>query len=590
MKSSKAAKPQRTVIAAVSAAPAPQTRLWHYVLGLFIAFCAIYQVYSPALNGPFLLDDTSQPYMLPNFYVLPLTDWIRGVRPLLMLSYWLNFKASGNEVTFGYHVVNVALHFFNGAMIYLAIRKVLGWVGAARSDGALSVSAGTGGHQEILAIFAAGLFLFHPMQTESVSYVASRSETLSLFFVLAAYVIFLYRKSASVGIGMALTILILFGAAILTKEHAAALPALLVLTDYYWNPGFSFEGIRRNWKLYVPIVFGAIAGVAFVLQVLSHSRSAGFGMKDLTWYQYFFTECRVIWDYPRMFLLPFGQNLDYDVPFSRSLFEHGAIFGLIGLIAVSVVAWIYRRRYPLASYGWFTFLILLAPTSSFVPIRDPMVERRLYLPFLGLLCITVEFLRRWKTGKATMITVLGLVLLAEAGLSYQRNQLWSSAVEIWKDTAAKSPKKVRPRFQLAMVYYQSQHCGEAVEEFAKAAQLETPKFDLLLDWALAYDCAGKPEDTVAKLKQAASITGNSHVYSQIGMEYGKQGKYPEAMDALATAERLNPNFEMTYVYRGNIYEVQGDKVRAAQEYRRALAVDDLQYNQSARDGLARIGQ
>ena len=58
-------------------------------------------------------------------------------------------------------------------------------------------------------------------------------------------------------------------------------------------------------------------------------------MKDLTWYQYFFTECRVIWDYLRLFLLPFGQNLDYDFPISRSVLEHGAIFGLIGLIAVS---------------------------------------------------------------------------------------------------------------------------------------------------------------------------------------------------------------------------------------------------------------
>src|SRR6202011_21705 len=203
---------------------------------------------------------------------------------------------------------------------------------------------------------------------------------------------------------------------------------------------------------------------------------------------------------------------------------------------------------------------------SFVPIRDPLVERRLYLPFIGLLLITVVFLRRWKTGKATIIAILGLVVLAEAALSYQRNQLWSSAVDIWKDSATKLPNKVRPRFQLAYAYFQLQHCDEAVAEYAKAAQLEPPKFDLLLDWALAYDCAGRPEDALAKLKQAASITRNAHVYSQIGMEYGKQGKYSEAMEALATAEHLDPNFAMTYVYRGNIYEVQHSVADAAQEY------------------------
>ena len=84
-------------------------------------------------------------------------------------------------------------------------------------------------------------------------------------------------------------ILILFGAAILTKEHTAVLPALLLLTDYYWNPGFSFEGIRRNWKLYVPILIGGAIAAVFIFRVLGQSPSAGFGMKDLTWYEYFFT-------------------------------------------------------------------------------------------------------------------------------------------------------------------------------------------------------------------------------------------------------------------------------------------------------------
>jgi Tfp pilus assembly protein PilF len=579
MKSSKtASKPKRPTVSVVQAAPAREAKLWHYALGFFIAFCAVYQVYSPSMNGPFLLDDSYLPYALPNFDTLPIGDWIRGFRPLLMFSYWLNFKQSGNEVTFGYHLTNVVLHFFNGALIYLAIRKVLSWMDTDRS------------HWEILAIFSAAMFLFHPMQTESVSYVASRSETLSVFFVLAAFVVFLYRKSAGAGAGIAVAVLILFGAAVLSKEHSAVLPALLLLTDYYWNPGFSFEGIRRNWKLYVPIVIGGALAVAFVFRILSRSPSAGFGMKDFTWYQYFFTQCRVIWDYVRMFLFPFGQNLDYNVPISHSMLDHGAILGLIGLLAISVLAWIYRRRFPLASYGWFTFLILLAPTSSFVPIRDPIAERRLYLPFIGLLFMTVEFLRRWKTGRATLIAVLGLVVLAEAGLSYQRNQLWNSAVDLWKDTADKSPAKVRPRFQLAFAYYHAQRCGDAVNEFAKAAKLQPPNFELLVDWALAYDCAGNTDEAISKLRQAAFISPNAHVYSQLGKELAQQQKYPEALEALATAERLNPNFEMTYVYRGGIYELQGDKARAAEQYRHALAINDLQFNQSARDGLTRLGQ
>lgn len=580
MKSGKTVKPKRSVTAEAVAAPAPKSYVWYYVAGVLAAFYAVYLVYTPAMNGPFLLDDSYLPYRLPNFYVLPLKDWIKGLRPLLMFSFWLNFQQSGDQSTTGYHFTNVVLHFCNGALIYFAVRKALSWVQTAASS------------REILAAFAAGLFLFHPIQTESVTYIASRSETLSVFFLLAAYVVFLYRKSVSVGIGTAACILLLFGAAVLSKEHVVVLPALLLLTDFYWNPGFKFEGIRRNWKLYVPIAIGALIGAAYVFRVLGESRSAGFGLKDATWYQYFFTECRVIWDYLRLFLLPFGQNLDYDFPFSRNVLDHGAIFGLIGLIAVSAVAWIYRRQFALASFGWFTFLILLAPTSSFVPIQDPIVERRLYLPFIGLLFIAVDFLRRWQIGRTTLIAVLGLVVLGEAVMTYQRNELWARAVDIWKDSVEKSPNKVRPRFQLAFAYYGEEHCGEAVEQFAKTAAIAPPdydrKYDLLLDWALAYDCAGKSEDAIAILKQAAAIRKSAHVYSQIGMERAKQKEYPEALEALQTAEKLDPNWAVTYVYRGGIYELQHNVTGAIEQYRRALAADP--YNQQARDRLTRLGQ
>ena len=567
----------------VAVAPATEPKRWPYAVGLLVALFAVLDVYWPAINGQFLLDDTYLPYMLPNYAAASLIGWIKGLRPLLMFSYWLNFQyadpsRAGMQDTFGYHFVNVVLHFSNGILVFLTMRKVLSWASVEKW---LST---------VLAAFCAGLFLLHPLQTESVSYVASRSETLSVFLVLTTLVVFLYREGSALGIGRTVAVLALFGAAVLSKEHTAVLPVLLLLTDYYWNPGFSVAGIRRNWRLYIPIAVAGALAIAFVFRVLSAASTAGFGVKEFTWYQYFFTECRVVWDYLWMFLLPVGQNLDPDFPISRSITDHGAIVAILGLLAVTVAAWIYRRKFPLASYGWFVFLILIAPTSSFVPIRDPFAERRLYLPFIGLLFIAVEFLRRWKISRNALMAVLGLVLAMEGAATYQRNQVWGTPIDMWTDTVAKSPHKLRPRFQLAMAYFQAGHYPEAIEQFDKAAQIEPPNFDLFIDWALAYDGVGKPADAIAKLRLAAALEKSAHVYSQIGMEYGKMGQYPQALDALATAIQIDPNFMggMAYVYRGDVFSVQGNKMQAAEEYRHALAIDPN--NSVAREKLTRLGQ
>jgi tetratricopeptide (TPR) repeat protein len=576
MKSNKGKRAKRPAAAVATVEAQSNPLLWIYGVSLAIALIAAFEVYWPALHGPFLLDDMHLSYTLPDAASTPLMGWLRQMRPLLMFSFWLNFQQSGAESTFGYHLVNLFLHCCNTVLIFLAIRKVLSWTSVEQL------------HARTLSLFAAGLFLLHPVQTESVSYIASRSETLSVFFVLAAFVVFLYRQTAVLSVPRTLCILVLFAAAGLSKEHTAVLAALFILTDYYWHLEFSPSLVWRNWKLYVPIAIGIGIASVRILAILRYNPTAGFQMQDLTWAQYFFTECRVIWDYVRLFLIPVGQNIDPDVYISRNIMDHGAIFALAALLIASALAWIYRRRFPLASYGWFVWLILLAPTSSFVPIRDPMFERRMYLPFIGLLFITLEFLRRWKVSRNALIGTLALVLVVEGALTYQRNLLWGSAVDIWKDAVSKSPSKYRPRFQLALLEYQAGNCSDAVEQYQKAASLERPRYDLLLDWALAYDCAGNPQQAIAKLQQSAELRPSAHVYSQIGMEFGKMGKYQEALAALQMAQDRNPGFAMTYYYLGNIHAIQGNQAQALADYQQVLAIDPD--NQPAHEALARMGR
>jgi protein O-mannosyl-transferase len=571
MKSKK--KDNRKTAHAVAVPPVSQAgpRRWPYMLAAFLALAAVFEAYQPALYGPFVFDDNFLPFRLPRFAVHSLRPWLVGVRPLLMFSYWVNFELSGAE-TFSYHAFNVLFHAMNAVLIFLIVRKILEWTGVEKE------------RLDILAGFAGGLFLLHPVQAESVAYIASRSEDLSGLFFFGAYAVFLYRRSTEISWMRAAAVLLLFGAAAVTKEHTATLPALLILTDYFWNPGFSFTGLRRNWRLYAPmIVAGALAGL-FVMRTLRGATSAGFAVKLFTWYEYLFTQFRAIWVYVRLFLLPVGQSIDYDFAVSHTLMEHGAWLGLTALLAGACAAFYFRRKYPLAAFGYFVFLLLLAPTSSFIPIRDPVAERRLYLPMIGLLLITFEFLRRWKAQRTTALVVMGSVLAVSAVITYRRSSVWSSAVALWEDTVEKAPRNARAHFQLAHAYFLERACDKAAAHYAIAAQIEKPNDMLLVDWALAYDCLNQPEEALTHLRQAAALHPDAHVYSQIGMVYGKQGKNAEALEALDIAVRLNPRFEMSYIYRGGVHLALNDPAGAAADFRRALAINPA--NQSARDALA----
>ncbi len=173
-------------------------------------------------------------------------------------------------------------------------------------------------------------------------------------------------------------------------------------------------------------------------------------------------------------------------------------------------------------------------------------------------------------------------------LTYQRSAVWATPVTLWQDASLKSPNKLRPRFQLASAFLETGDCAQAAQTFEAASHLKNVEYDLWVDWGLALDCAGDWQGAVAKLQHAATMERSAHIQSQIGMVYAKHSKWEEALAALSQAEQIDPTFEMTYVYRGGIYESTGDLASAATQYQRALKLNPQ--NSIAQDALARVSR
>jgi protein O-mannosyl-transferase len=198
MKSNKRSSTRDTV----RPAPAGEARTpwWYYALAMAAALAVLLEVYGPALGGPFLFDDRYLPFFNPAWAARTLIHWITGVRPLLMFTYWLNFQLAETQ-PYGYHMLNVLFHFANGVAVWLIVERLLAMAGVEKAA------------RRTLSIFSAAVFLFHPLQTESVAYIASRSENLTGLLFNTAFAVFLYRRKETVSVGVTAAVVVLFALA-----------------------------------------------------------------------------------------------------------------------------------------------------------------------------------------------------------------------------------------------------------------------------------------------------------------------------------------------------------------------------------------
>jgi tetratricopeptide (TPR) repeat protein len=264
---------------------------------------------------------------------------------------------------------------------------------------------------------------------------------------------------------------------------------------------------------------------------------------------------------------------------------------ILGLCALAVLMWRLRARYPLALAGFLFLLILLAPTSSIVPIDDAMAERRLYLGFPGIAMIAAEFLRRvrpsWKSGAG-----IAAVLAILAGLTARRAELYTSAIAMWEDSTRTNPRNSRAWGQLAFAYYEQGRCAEAVRAYEKAAETGRADFRLLVNWANALDCIGRLDEAVDRLQAAQRETRHWLPWTVLGRVYARKGELDTALETLNEALRMNPSDATALTYRGNVHLLRGDPSAALADYEQALrlAPGDAAALKGRQAALAALGR
>ena len=340
--------------------------------------------YSNTFTADFHFDDN--PSIVENFTIKRanaenILTLMGGTRPVVYLSLMLNYALGGLNVV-GYHIFNIGFHIANSILVYMLILWTLGLP---------VLSSRYSERAKIIALFVALLFAVHPVQTESVTYIITRTELLAAFFYLATFLFFI--KGAKTG-KFRYYILCFFTSllSMASKEWGVTLPAMLLIYDFLFLSDSKLKPVLSRWMGYLLVAL-PWAYIAYRLSTANLS-GAGFGIigqNNLTPWTYLLTSFNVLWTYIRLLILPINQNLDYGYPLSRTLFEFPTLLSLIGHVCVVAVSlWLYfKKRWTLIPFGVAWFYITLSPTQSFVPILDVIFEHRVYLPSIGFFLVFV---------------------------------------------------------------------------------------------------------------------------------------------------------------------------------------------------------
>jgi len=582
---------------------------WHQWIPASILAILTAIVYYPSRHYAFQFDDLANinhHFQIRHHTLREL--FFSGTR---WISYWLNsihYKI-GKFDPFSYRLANIFLHTLNGVLLFFIFLYALSHLKKQSffKDNAL-----------VLSFLTALLFLLHPVQTQTVSYVIQgQLEGLSAFFILSMSLSLILFAQATSNFFKYSTLLLLLTLAFLScgsKEIAIISPLLLLLLDWFLIAQGETRLLKNRIWLHTLNTLIIFAGYMYLLKPEFFTKILSFGHiannnignvitqnpgEIITPWLFFISQFKVILHYLWIFIWPFNISVEYDWTLVKGLFALDCILPLFALMCLALFVYqlLKKDKTNLFAFGLIWFAICIAPRSSIIPSPELLVDYKTYTASVGwlfILAITliwcmqkiqVNKLRPLLTvhpepveGRRTMSIIFPLLLALPLGLATtNRNTVWSSGLEFWGNILQNAPGKARAYNNYGFELSQHlQQFKESIPYFQKAIELDARYPDPCNNLAVAYANTGEIELAIATLQKSLAINPNyPEGYNNLASFYLRIQNYEKAESMLRVALKLRPHYGKAYFNLGRIYLEKGDKYAAWQQFKNSCTIADL---------------
>jgi len=596
------------------AAPPPPRRVFTPLLAAALILLAGAIAYSNSFSGPLVFDDIEAIALNPTIRHLwpiggalhPPADGspVEG-RPIANLSFAVDYAISGLDVR-SYHATNLIIHLLAALALFGIVRRTAGRLKPeARGSGS---SATSGRPDPLFVAFAVGLlWTVHPLQTESVTYISQRAESLmGLFYLLTLYCFMRGAEGTTREGGggawfgcAAFACLLGMG----TKEVMVSAPLVVLLYDRTFLAGTFAEAWRRRWRAHLALEATWLPLAWLVLgSGATRAGTAGLGTSLSPWV-YALTQCRAVAHYLFLAVWPRPLILDYGWEVAGGFADVWPQAVLLVLLAAFTGVALWRR----SAFGFLgaCFFAILAPSSSVVPVAsETIAEHRMYLPLAAFIAAAAWVLMKLPGRGRALFLVLAALAAGLGWATHSRNGIYATDVGLWTDTVRNRPGNPRARYLLGLALEVAGRNAEAARAYEDAVRADSNYF--LAHFRLGNELAGGGDvdggvahyretirlnpafpdahynlavvlvnsrripEALPEFEAAVRLApGRWEIHYNFASVLMTAGRIPEAIGELKETERLNPGNPDVHRNLGLLLRASGREAEAAEELARA---------------------
>ncbi len=426
--------------------------------------------------------------------------YVGNYHPLTMINYAIDWKLFGNSA-FGYHIENILWHFINSLLVFVVCNKI-----TKSQSAAFAISL---------------VFAFHPMQLETIAWIAERKNVLYAFFFLSGiytYIKYLENKKTV----FLVTTFIVFVLAIMSKPSAIIFPLILLLLDWFINKEISKKAlIQKSGFFVVSIIFSIVTYKAQVVgnyinttkhfSLMDKISNAGYALSQ----------------YVYKTIVPINLSVIYPYPKTK---ESSMALGFLFLVFLFVLIYkLYKSKHTILFFGLLFFIINLLLVLQVVPFGEALTaDRYMYLAIIGLGIMACDVLKRYKT---SLNIVFILLLITLPCLAFKRSSVWKNSITLYEDILKKYPNSYEAQNSLGAEYLITKNYDQALKHIN------------------------------------ASLNENKNFYKAYynrGLLYAQTNEFKKGLKDFNACIKLN-NYTKAYVARATVYYVLNDVVKAKKD-------------------------